>query len=51
MPLPKPTEGESERAFVGRCMADTTMRREFPRQDQRAGVCYAQYRRGKEKKE
>lgn len=50
MPLPKPTKGESERAFVGRCMGDTTMKKEFP-QKQRVAVCYAQYRRRTEKKE
>lgn len=51
MPLPKPTKGESERAFVGRCMGDTTMKREFTEQKQRLGVCYSQFRREKEKKE
>lgn len=45
--LPTPSGGEDERAFVARCMADETMASEFPEQEQRAAVCYRQFREGK----
>lgn len=41
--LPKPS-GETEKEFISRCMEDSTMIKEFPREDQRAAVCYKQYR-------
>lgn len=46
MPLPTPKRDEDRDAFISRCMADSTMRREFPRRDQRVAVCNRQYRRG-----
>ena len=45
MPLPTPKQGEERSAFVSRCMGDDTARREFPEQEQRAAVCYAQWRK------
>ena len=42
MPLPKPTEGESEKDFMGRCMK--ALSSEFDDDKQRAAVCYRQYR-------
>ena len=42
--LPKPS-GESEDEFISRCMGDDQMVKEFPDQDQRAAVCYAQWKK------
>ncbi len=44
MPLPKPKPNESQNNFIGRCVADPIMEREFPRQDQRLIICYVQFR-------
>ena len=43
MPLPtaKPTENEAK--FVGRCMENDTMIKEYPKEEQRAAVCHSQY--------
>lgn len=38
MPVPTPTEGESQSDFVSRCMS--SMVDEFPDQSQRAAVCH-----------
>jgi DnaJ-domain-containing protein 1 len=43
--MPEPLPGEDEAAFIQRCMADEQMQRDFPTQDQRAAVCYAQWRK------
>ena len=45
MPLPTPTDGESQDEFLGRCMADETMNAEYPEQEQRAAVCQTQWGR------
>ncbi len=45
MPIPKPNPGETEGAFIGRCMGNPTMHAEFPNQSQRTGVCSAAFRR------
>ena len=42
--LEEPQGGESRDEFIGRCMASSRMESEFPREDQRAAVCYSQYR-------
>lgn len=44
MPIPKPKEGETQKTFMGRCMADPTMVKEFPDIEQRAGVCFTTWR-------
>jgi hypothetical protein len=44
MPLPKPEANENQQDFISRCMANDVMNSEFPEQDQRAGVCYSQWR-------
>ena len=44
MPLPKPRSDESQDEFISRCMGNDTMLADFPEQDQRAAVCYAQFR-------
>jgi hypothetical protein len=41
--LPKPA-GESEDEFISRCMGDSQMLKEFPDQEQRAAVCYSQWK-------
>ena len=43
MPLPKPNSDEREKEFISRCMSDEKMNSEFPKQDQRAAVCYRQW--------
>ena len=46
MPIPKPTSGESESDFMGRCMDNSTMLAEYPTNDQRVAVCLSAYRDG-----
>ena len=42
MPLPEKKEGETKGEFVARCIADETMKREFPDMVQRVAVCMNQ---------
>lgn len=44
MPLPTPRTDEKKDDFIGRCMADATMTKDFPDQKQRLAVCYKQAR-------
>src|ERR1044072_2759871 len=47
MPIPKPRKGdkpESQSDFMGRCMGDSTMMNDYPKQDQRLAVCFSAYR-------
>lgn len=44
MPLIKPKSGESQKKFISRCMGNSTMNSEFPKSEQRAAVCYRQWR-------
>ena len=44
MPIPTPNDGESEDDFIGRCMGNETMVDDYPDPDQRAAVCYSQFR-------
>lgn len=46
MPLPKPQDDESQTQFINRCMANETMREDFPNSEQRLGVCFSQWRGG-----
>lgn len=50
MPIPKPTKGEKQSDFIGRCMGDDVMRSEYPEREQRAAVCYSSFRRSKKQK-
>lgn len=43
MPLPGKRKNEDHDKFIGRCMADPVMRREFPKADQRRAVCEKQW--------
>lgn len=45
MPIPTPNKGEKRTAFINRCMGNPTMVKEYPKQEQRAGVCHSQWRR------
>jgi phage head maturation protease len=44
MPIPKPRSDEDQDEFIGRCMSDETMQSEYPDQEQRAAVCFSQWR-------
>jgi len=45
MPLPTPSEGQSEDDFIASCMSSDTMQKEFPDRKQRLAVCYSQFRK------
>ena len=49
MPLPSPNKGEGRKDFMGRCMSNGTMRKEYPEQGQRYAVCQSKW--GKPKSE
>lgn len=44
MPLPKPRKNEKRKKFISRCMGSKAMNKEYSKQDQRAAVCYSQWR-------
>ena len=50
MPIPKPRKDEKESDYIGRCMSDKVMKREYPDQKQRSAVCYQTWRDSKKKK-
>ena len=43
MPLPKPKRDETQKKFIGRCMGDEVMTREFTDAGQRRAICQAQW--------
>jgi len=43
MPLPKPGKGEERNKFIGRCMGDPMMKKDFKDQKQRTAVCFSQF--------
>lgn len=45
MPIPTPKKGEDQNKFMGKCMGDETMKKEFPMQKQRIAVCLSQMKR------
>src|SRR5262249_22262583 len=47
MPMPRPRRGESESAFVSRCMGTPVMEQDYPTTDQHLAVCYSQWDRRK----
>jgi len=47
MPIPSPKGKETKQKFISRCMGNDSMKKEFPKQKQRAGVCYSQWREAK----
>jgi len=44
MPIPRPRQNETKNIFISRCMGNPSMRKDYPEQKKRAGVCYAQWR-------
>lgn len=48
MPIPKPKKDDSKNKFISRCMGSEVMQKEFKDKQQRAAVCYRQWRKGKE---
>lgn len=44
MPIPTPRRGETEDDFIARCMGNATMNEDYPEQEQRAAVCFRQWR-------
>ena len=48
--MPQPTQGESWRDFIARCMSDEEARQDFPDVDQRLAFCYSQLEERKEEK-
>jgi len=42
MPIPTPTKDEKKDVFIGRCMADDVMIKEYTEPAQRYAVCSAQ---------
>lgn len=45
MPVPKPTEKETESEFMERCMGDETMQQDYRSQAQRVAICLTQWKR------
>lgn len=43
IPLPKPKAKETKDEWMERCMDDNKMKKEFPDNKQRLGVCYSQW--------
>ena len=50
MPIPKVNAGETEKTYIERCMADSTMKEEYS-QDQRVAVCLGKFRGNKKKEQ
>ncbi len=48
--MPSVNPGEKESHYVSRCMGDPSMRERYPKQDNRAAVCYSLYRHHGDKK-
>ena len=43
MPLPLPTNNETEQEFIQRCMNDDIMMNEYPDTNQRHAICKSQF--------
>lgn len=48
MPIPQPRTTEEKKEYISRCMGNKVMRKEYPKQETRAGVCYKTWRTKKE---
>ncbi len=44
MPIPEPNPEEEQNTFLGRCMGDDTMGKEYSDQGQRSAICYSLWR-------
>jgi hypothetical protein len=42
MPIPSPKDNEKNQDFIGRCMSDESMKKEYPDSSQRVAVCLGQ---------
>ncbi len=47
MPIPTRNKGEKKKAFIARCMGNEVMLKEYPKQEQRAAICYSQSKKTK----
>jgi hypothetical protein len=45
MPIPNPNTDEGKDQFIARCMASDVMNREFPKNEQRAAVCFSKWQK------
>lgn len=50
MPLPVPRKNEKRTEFVGRCMANSVAKKDFPKIAQRVAVCNSQWTKSKKRK-
>jgi hypothetical protein len=51
MPIPKPSKkNQNEDKYIGDCMGDSSMLKEFPNQKQRYAVCKTTFDRAKKAK-
>lgn len=41
MPIPKPKKDEKQTMFIGRCMDNPTMVKEYKDSKQRSAICYS----------
>lgn len=49
MPLPTPNDKEKRSDFISRCMSSEVIKKDFKTQEQRAAVCYSQFKKAKKK--
>ena len=47
MPIPKPNTDEKQAQYISRCMSNSAMKKEFPDQKQRTGVCVNSWKKAK----
>ena len=47
MPIPQPTDEETQDDFISRCMSNEVMKREYEDNEQRLAVCFSAWRRRK----
>jgi len=50
MPIPTPSSNEDRQKFIGRCMSNEVMKKEFPDMKQRSAVCFSKWKRKELKK-
>ncbi len=50
MPLPTPKKNETSVKFISRCMKNENSKKEFPKQNDRLGFCYSQWKKKGKKK-
>jgi len=50
MPIPKPKKNQKEDKYIGDCMSDSQMGKDFPNQKQRYAVCKTTFDRAKKAK-